>query len=408
MRKLLLLTVLLLCPLVLPGQTDSVRLGYSVQGIVLDGARGRPLEAVHVSVPDRHYATVTNEDGEFTIKSDSPIRELVFSFVGYRTQRRTVESGNIRVRLEPESILLDEATLVSGDPLQIVRAAVNRIRLNYSPEPQLLESFYRETLQKRNRYIYISEAVTRIFKTGYGKGVLRDKAAVEKSRVLLSQRRSDTLSVKVQGGPTQAVYFDIVKNPEILFNEDEMELYTFSMDSPAYIGDRLMFVVDVRPTDPGNVGWALYNGRLYIDRETLAFGRIELSLDVRNTQKATRMMLVKKPLTLRFTPRELSIVANYRLEEGAGRLEYFRSTIRFNCDWRRRLFATSYTSVNELVVTDVREPAVPIERAEAFRINDVLSEKAAEFLDPDFWKDYNIIEPSESLENAIGRLRKTR
>ena len=64
--------------------------------------------------------------------------------------------------------------------------------------------------------------------------------------------------------------------------------------------------------------------------------------------------------------------------------------------------------VNELVVTDVREPAVPIPRAEAFRTVDILSDKAAEFQDPDFWKDYNIIEPTESLEHAIGRLRRGR
>ena len=43
-----------------------------------------------------------------------------------------------------------------------------------------------------------------------------------------------------------------------------------------------------------------------------------------------------------------------------------------------------------------------------FRSSDILSEKAAEFLDPDFWKDYNIIEPTESLEHAIDRLRKGR
>ena len=51
---------------------------------------------------------------------------------------------------------------------------------------------------------------------------------------------------------------------------------------------------------------------------------------------------------------------------------------------------------------------MPIARAEAFRSVDYLIEKAAEFQDPDFWKDYNIIEPSESLEHAIGRLRRGR
>ena len=36
----------------------------------------------------------------------------------------------------------------------------------------------------------------------------------------------------------------------------------------------------------------------------------------------------------------------------------------------------------------------------------VPDDKAPLFQDPDFWKDYNIIEPSESLEHAVARLRK--
>jgi hypothetical protein len=28
------------------------------------------------------------------------------------------------------------------------------------------------------------------------------------------------------------------------------------------------------------------------------------------------------------------------------------------------------------------------------------------FEDPDFWADYNIIEPTESLQDAIGKLKK--
>ena len=140
---------------------------------------------------------------------------------------------------------------------------------------------------------------------------------------------------------------------------------------------------------------------------SLSFSRIELSLDMSDKSKATRMMLVRKPLTLRFTPRDVSLVVTYRKgEDGKFRLGYFRSTMRFGCSWRRRLFQTSYTAVNELVVTDLREPATPIERKDIFRVSDIMNDKAAEFLDPDFWEDYNIIEPSESLEHAIGRLKK--
>ena len=58
------------------------------------------------------------------------------------------------------------------------------------------------------------------------------------------------------------------------------------------------------------------------------------------------------------------------------------------------------------MVTDLVEPAVPIAKSEVFRPSDVLDDKAPLFQDPDFWKDYNIIEPSESLEHAVARLRK--
>ena len=407
MRKYLILIAFVFCSVALYGQVDTVRLGYSVQGNVVDAVTGRPMESVHVSVPGRHYATVTNADGDFTIKSDLPVTEVVFSYLGYRTLRQKPGGGPLRVRLTPESLPLTEASIITGDPFEIVLAAIDRIPENFSRQPELLECFYRETVRKRNRYIYVSEAVSRMYKTGYDGTVYRDRTALEKSRVLLSQRRTDTLSVKMQGGPTQAMTFDVVKNFEILLDEEELALYTFEMGMPTYIGDRLQFVIHFHP-NAAVVEWARYHGTLYIDRELLSFTRIEMSLDMSDTAKATRMMVVRKPLTLRFTPHELSIVISYRLKDGQSRLEYFRSTMRFNCDWKKRLFATGYTVVNELVVTDVREPAVQIPRSEVFRTIDILSDKAAEFQDPDFWRDYNIIEPTESLEHAIGRLRKGR
>ena len=407
MRKYLILIAFVLCSVTLYAQVDTVRLGYSVQGSVVDATTGRSMEAVHVSVPGRHFATVTNADGDFVLKSDKPVSEVVFSYLGYRTLRQRPTGGPMRVRLIPESLTLDEASIITGDPYEIVRTAVENVPETFGRNPELLECFYRETVQKRNRYIYVSEAVSRMYKTGYNDmSVYRDRTALEKSRVLLSQRKADTLSVKVQGGPTQAMVFDVVKNQEILFDRDEFSHYSLEMGMPTYIGDRLQFVVHFRPSS--TVDWALYYGTLYIDRELLTFTRIEMSLDMSDVGKATRMMVVRKPLSLRLMPKELSIVINYSLKDGKSRLEYFRSTMRFNCDWRKRLFATAYTAVNELVVTDVREPAVPIERADMFRTSDILSDKAAEFLDPDFWKDYNIIEPTESLEHAVERLRRGR
>lgn len=404
MRKILALILLsfFTCQ-ALSAKQDTLRLGYTVQGRVVDAQSGRALESVHVSIPGRHQATVTNADGDFTLKSDRSIPEILCSCLGYRSQRQKAGT-DVTVRMHRESLELKEASIISGDPKSIVLAALDRIWDTYCTESELLECFYRETLQKRSRYTYVAEAVARLYKNRYDGSVLRDAAALEKSRILVSQRRSDTLSVKTMGGPTQAITHDVVKNREILFTPEDLQLYQFRMETPAYIGDRVQFVIGMSPALPAD--YALYNCKLYIDREYLTFTRVEASLDMSDKAKATRMILVRKPLTLRFFPEEATIVLNYRLSEGKSRLEYFRSTMRFACDWRRRLFKTHYTAVNELVITDVRDQAVPIPRSERFRLKETLSDKAPEFQDPDFWKDYNIIEPSESLEHAIGRLRK--
>lgn len=404
MRKVLALILLSLftCQ-ALSAQQDTLRLGYTVQGRVVDAQSGRALESVHVSIPGRHQATVTNADGDFTLKSDRPIPEILCSCLGYRSQRQKAGT-DVTVRMHRESLELKEASIISGDPKSIVLAALDRIWDTYCTEPELLECFYRETLQKRSRYTYVAEAVARLYKNRYDGSVLRDAAALEKSRILVSQRKTDTLSVKTMGGPTQAITHDVVKNRDILFAPEDLQLYQFRMETPAYIGDRLQFVIGMSPALPAD--YALYNCKLYIDREYLTFTRVEASLDMSDKAKATRMILVRKPLTLRFFPEEATIVLNYRLSDGKSRLEYFRSTMRFACDWRKRLFKTHYTAVNELVITDVRDQATPIPRSERFRLKETLSDKAPEFQDPDFWKDYNIIEPSESLEHAIGRLRK--
>ena len=404
MRKWLTLILFALLSLGAWAQTDSVRLGYMVRGKVRDAETGRALESVHVSVPGRHHATVTNADGEFILKSDRRIEAVQFSYLGYKSQW-VAASPDLKISLVRESISLPEASIISGDPAAIVRAALSRVPETYCPKPELLECFYRETVQKRNRYTYVAEAVARLYREKTdGRSYTIDASALEKSRLLVSQRKRDTVSVKTQGGPQMALNCDFLKSSELLFSEEEMALYHFEMDMPAYIGDRLQFVIRMSPAQ--TVEYALYYAVLYIDRENLTFTRIEASLDMRDRRKAIQAVLVSKPLGMRFFPEEATIVLNYRPVGDQIRLEYFRSTMRFSCDWRKRLFKTHYTAVNELVVTDVRPEAIPIPRRERFRSSDYLNDKAEEFQDPDFWADYNIIEPSESLEHAINRLRK--
>ena len=195
--------------------------------------------------------------------------------------------------------------------------------------------------------------------------------SVVKDRRLLSPKSSDTLSVKVLGGPTFAVSLDLVKNREFLLNSMELELYSMKMGSPTVIDDRMQYVIELEPGV--SIDRPLYYGKIYVDRETLAFTRIELSLDVSNRDLATQFMLFKKPLGLRFKPREQTLLVNYKYEDGVTRLSYVRSTFRFACDWKRRLFNTNFTAVSEVVVTDRDESPSQTIKRNNFRSNENIS-----------------------------------
>ena len=83
-----------------------------------------------------------------------------------------------------------------------------------------------------------------------------------------------------------------------------------------------------------------------------------------------------------------------------------RNEIRFKCDWKRRLFSTTYTIVSEMVATDNRPATGNIPYKASFKSSQALSDRVKDFADDEFWGDYNIIEPTESLENAVHKLKK--
>lgn len=375
-----------------------------VSGVVVDQKTGAPLRQVSISAG--RVSVVTNEDGDFTLKLNEMPPAVNISHLGYKTQRLTLKDGKtegLRIRLVPTTIQLREIVVRNYDPRELVNIAIDKIPENYSKVPELLKGFYRETAMKRKHYIYVAEGVEDMYKTPYNRGTTRDRVSIIKGRRLLSQKQGDTLGIKVAGGPVQAVLMDLVKNRDFLLNKEDLDNYDFSMGTPEYINDRQQYVVLMKPSLVTT--YALYHGKMYIDAERLAFTRIELDLDMSDKDKATQTMLVKKPFGVKFKPRELSCVVDYRFEDGVTRISYLRNIFRFNCDWKRKLFSTSFTATCEMAVTDSQSDDVkPIANRSSFDSHDAYYDKVEYFMDPEYWSNYNIIEPSESLDKAIKRL----
>lgn len=386
-----------------------------VSGVVKEMKHRKKLAGVAISVPGSNIATVSNADGEFTIKIPQAlvgegIKAEHLGYVSSIVDGKRLQGGatDITVWLNPSVTTLAEVMVYGAEPRALVESAILKIPQNYSSSQNLFSAFYRETIQKGKRYIGVSEAIVNVSKKPYRyRSTAGDRVQVVKGRRLVSQRSSDTLAVKIVGGPTMPVILDVVKNEDALFSLPELDYYEFTMEPMTSIDDRLQFVVSFRPKV--KVAYALNKGTIYIDQENLAFTRLEYSLDLSDKNKATQAILYKKPRGLRFNPQEVSFTVTYKYQDGVSYLNYIRSKARFKCDWKRRLFSSGYTAYAEMVMVDREDnPQEGISRKEAFGRSDIFSDMVENFSDPDFWSDYNIIEPTQSLEKAVTKLRKVK
>ena len=385
---------------------------FTVTGVVRNKDDRKKLENVNVSVPGTNIGTVTNSDGIFSlkIKDAEIVRGLEVSHIGYlNTQislKENKDLSTLTVWMMPAPNLLSEIVIFGNNARGIVEEAIRKIPVNYSPNENMLTTFYRETVQKRRRYISVSEAVIDVYKTAYNDRVpVKDKVQLQKGRRLLSQKTSDTLAVKVVGGPSLAIYLDVVKNQDALLNMGDLDYYEFHIEEPVNFDNRMQYVISFRPKV--NLMYVLFYGKLYIDFEKLAFTRAEFSLDMKNKTKAVEAILHKKPLGLQFKPQEVSYLVTYKEQNGKTYLNYIWNTIRFKCDWKKRLFSSGYTVYSEMVVTDRQEDNfTAISNKTAFKEKQVFYDLVDEYWNEDFWKEYNIIEPTESLEHAVNKLKK--
>ena len=405
MKSYLWIVALWLCSLCAMAQDAEM---WTLNGKVTDSKTRKAMP--HVSVTARSVGTVTNEAGEFVLKLAEAPETVTFSCLGYKTQKLSASAMNgvrVEVRMEPSSVMLDEIVVRGADAKELVKMAVDKIADNYPSVPNLLRGFYRETVEKRSHFTSISEGVVDVYKTAYTKNTdWRDGVAIQKGRRLLSQRPGDTLAVKLQGGPVLPIMLDVVKEKDILLDVEELNHYSFRYASMSRADDRNQYVVEIAPLYAQD--YALFRGRLYIDQETLAFTRIDLTLDMSSPEKVTQMILRKKPFSLRFTPHELSIYIDYKTDNGVTRINYIRNVIRFRCDWKRKLFKSNFTVISELVVTDRKEgkDVKPIKIRDTFNRKDNFYDKVIYFDDPDFWGGENIIEPTEDLLKGIEKIKR--
>ncbi len=381
------------------------------QGEILDADSKKPLVFATLSMANSNISTISNTEGEFTLKVPEGIDsdKVVVSFLGYKS--RTIPLSELSEG--KNKILMNISVMeLSGVDLSVPKNAKNLVKetlskrgQNYFDDPTLMTAFYRETIKKRRKNVSLSEAVVNIYKTPYT-SVRKDAVKLYKARKSTDYNKLDTVALKLQGGPFNALFVDLMKYPEYIFTEESIDNYAFTFDRSTRVNDKLIFIVNFKQHE--DILDPLYQGKLYIDAENKILTSAIYSLNITDRVKASKMFVRKKPRNAKVWPTEVAYRVDYREKNGRWFYGYSNVLLEFKVNWDKKLFNSVYSMACEMAVTDWEkniESQVP-KFKDRMKYSIILNDEALGFADPDFWGEYNIIEPEKSIESAIKKIQR--
>lgn len=379
------------------------------KGSILDSKSKNELVFASITVSGTTISTVSNSEGKFSIKvpTDKQNSSLVISFLGYKNKVVSIKElkpeKNL-LYLEPSNTILDEVVVNVTDANTIFMGVLNNRIQNYGDDPLQMTGFYRESIRKRRTYVSLSESIVTIQKQPFSRDI-QDQVSLFKGRKNTDYTKLDTVNFKLQGGPFSALLVDIIKNPTFIFSEDAFELYDFNLEDVTQINGKRVLVLAFKQK-PTNTN-PLYFGKMYIDAKSLAVISATFSLNVEDKVKAGLSFTRKKPAGLDVYPTEVRYQINYKEQNGKWIYAYSRGDLTFKLNWAKRIFNTVYTTTVEMAVTDWKKQDNKENlTTQKLTSNVIMSDKVLSLGDPDFWGEYNIIEPEKSIESAIRKIQR--
>lgn len=381
------------------------------KGKVVEQNTKKELVFATVALEGTNISTISNTEGEFLLKIPASITEgmVSFAFLGHTTKKvplQQLKETNNKIELEVSVTQLAGVNInAPKDAEQLIREVLAKKGENYFTDPTLMTAFYRETIKKRRRNVSLSEAVVNIYKSPYD-SFKQDAVQLYKARKSTDYKRLDTVALKLQGGPFNALYVDIMKYPEYIFTDGQIDDYDFSFDRTTVINDRQIYIINFEQMKDVRV--PLYAGKLYVDAKDKTLTSAVYKLNITNKELASKLFVRKKPRNVDVWPTDVAYRVDYRSKDGKWYYGYSNVLLEFKVNWKNKLFNSVYSMTAEMAVTDWKKNTTgeSLKAKERIRKSIILGDEALGFSDPDFWGEYNIIEPEKSIESAIKKIQR--
>jgi len=389
----------------LPAQ-DTLK-NILIKGYIFDNENKTAVPYASIGIAEENIGTITNADGYFELKVPATFSGsfLLVSHLGFMSQRipiQLIKEQQVDIYLERRIISIQEVIIRYIDPKIIVEKAMDQRKINNSLEPVYTTSFYREGVQKNNRYISYSEALFKVYKSSYIHGESSDQVKLLKSRKIQNSNPNDTVFLKLKGGVQSALQLDIVKTVPDFLDQLLPNQYIFTYSDLVSNNSNDAYAITF-VQNPG-IKEALYSGTLYIARESYALLGADFEVNPAFLDVAADNLILKKSRNLIAKLEKISYSVSYTPFNGKYYLNHVRCDLRLKTRLRKRLSYDNFSTYLELATCHIdTADVVKFQRQEVIKPNVVFSD-APFYSDNTFWGDYNVIAPEAKLSEALSKI----
>ena len=378
-----------------------------LKGRVVDGRSDKPLAYATIALYGTPLGSITNQTGGFSFKIPPDLADpmIMVSYLGYKNMFIPVSypvDQEMTIRLEKETIPLQEVIIRFADPELLLREAMNRIPSNYLQDHSTMTAYYRESVKRNDRCMVYSEALLDVAKGPYKPLSSGDQVRIRKGRKITDLSTEDTVVIKLRSGIYTSLSLDVVKNRPNFLTEDFLDRYDLDFTDMMTYGDRLVYVISFQ--QKSHIADLMFRGRIYLDQEHLAIVAADFEFNPELIHKEPGLFLVSRSPRIRIRPILARYHVDYRVMEGIYHLSQVRALVEMKVRKRRQWIGARYRISIEMAITDVNpDQRLRINVADRVKSNTVLSDQPFEF-DPLFWGIYNTIEPEATLMESLQRI----
>lgn len=382
----------------------------TIEGVLIDRVSREPIEFCNIGVENYSLSTISNLTGRFRLKLPDSLmgKNIYISHLGYKSMTIPVKllvNRQSPIYLMKEIYMLKEVIVKYIDPVEEIRAMLLQREKNYSNEPAILTTFYREGVEYNKKLNTLTEAVFNIYKSPFGKTLANDYVKLLKKSIIRNTNIKDTLVAKIIAGINACLKLDIIKYPPDYLSVDNAHLsYKYTLGRPTIFDSIHVNQIDFVPL--GSSGNQPYRGSLYIDSERHALINAIIELRPEYKDIATSLFVAKQGKNMRIIPERVIYTISYKLWNGKYYINHIRGDLSFKVKKRHNILGNSLLHTWFEMVTC----SITTGKTDKFSISEriptlsIFSEDPIVNENQNFWGEFNTIPWEESLIKNISTI----